>query len=229
MNSIRAEADQATLRAERAEEQVKKLQQDLLKNSHDMNSLIHQSDLKSKELEEAELKLKKYKQDSEEAEHFRSTKDSLERKVALLEEELDTAEKNLKDTVDKCAAMYLAYLVYADHHAFWYRLRQVDVKAEHFERQLQRAEQERDAWEKKYEVCLSPALSIAIVILINGYPLNANLSGFGSQISQIAERVGRLGGEHAGSVILSHELFLPFMILSSSSDQVFHRIQMYFE
>ncbi len=32
------------------------------------------------------------------------------------------------------------------------RLRQVDVKAEHFERQLQRVEQERDQWEKKYEV-----------------------------------------------------------------------------
>jgi tropomyosin len=32
------------------------------------------------------------------------------------------------------------------------RLRQVDVKAEHFERQVQRVEQERDAMEKKYEV-----------------------------------------------------------------------------
>lgn len=32
------------------------------------------------------------------------------------------------------------------------RLRQVDVKAEHFERQVQRAEQERDQWEQKYEV-----------------------------------------------------------------------------
>jgi uncharacterized membrane protein YciS (DUF1049 family) len=32
------------------------------------------------------------------------------------------------------------------------RLRQVDVKAEHFERQLARAEQERDQWEKKAEV-----------------------------------------------------------------------------
>jgi tropomyosin len=31
------------------------------------------------------------------------------------------------------------------------RLRQVDVKAEHFERQVQRVEQERDQWEKKYE------------------------------------------------------------------------------
>ena len=34
------------------------------------------------------------------------------------------------------------------------RLRQVDVKAEHFERQVQRVEQERDMWEKKYEVCV---------------------------------------------------------------------------
>jgi tropomyosin len=32
-----------------------------------------------------------------------------------------------------------------------YRLRQVDVKAEHFERQVQRVEQERDQWERKYE------------------------------------------------------------------------------
>lgn len=34
------------------------------------------------------------------------------------------------------------------HHR---RLRQVDVKAEHFERQVQRVEQERDQWERKYE------------------------------------------------------------------------------
>jgi hypothetical protein len=32
------------------------------------------------------------------------------------------------------------------------RLRQVDVKAEHFERQVSRAEQERDEWEQKHSV-----------------------------------------------------------------------------
>ncbi|KAN0088587.1 hypothetical protein V8E55_005644 [Tylopilus felleus] len=31
------------------------------------------------------------------------------------------------------------------------KLRRVDIKAEHFLRQVQRAEQERDQWEKKYE------------------------------------------------------------------------------
>ncbi|KAI0693172.1 tropomyosin [Cerioporus squamosus] len=52
-------------------------------------------------------------------------------KIQLLEEELDAADKNLKEAMDK--------------------LRQVDVKAEHFERQVTRLEQERDQWEKKYE------------------------------------------------------------------------------
>ena len=32
------------------------------------------------------------------------------------------------------------------------RLRQVDVKAEHYERQVTRAEQERDEWERKHGV-----------------------------------------------------------------------------
>ncbi|KAA1134445.1 hypothetical protein PGTUg99_001038 [Puccinia graminis f. sp. tritici] len=54
---------------------------------------------------------------------------SLQHKIALLESELDNAEKNLRETTDK--------------------LRQVDVKAEHFERQVQRIESERDSWEKK--------------------------------------------------------------------------------
>lgn len=43
---------------------------------------------------------------------------------------MDKAEKDLKETTEK--------------------LRQVDVKAEHFERQVQRLEQERDEWERKH-------------------------------------------------------------------------------
>ena len=41
-----------------------------------------------------------------------------------------------------------------------FRLRQVDVKAEHFERQVTRLEQDRDAWEKKYEVSLGSEHSL---------------------------------------------------------------------
>ncbi len=38
----------------------------------------------------------------EEAERGKATNDSLTRKIELLEDELDAAEKNLKETVEKC-------------------------------------------------------------------------------------------------------------------------------
>jgi hypothetical protein len=43
------------------------------------------------------------------------------------------------------------------------RLRQVDVKAEHFERQVSRAEQERDEWEQKHSV--SPSFDYVDLLL----------------------------------------------------------------
>lgn len=43
----------------------------------------------------------------EEAERGKATNDSLTRKIELLEDELDTAEKNLKETVDKCVPISL--------------------------------------------------------------------------------------------------------------------------
>ena len=49
-----------------------------------------------------------------------------------------------------------------------HRLRQVDVKAEHFERQVQRLEQERDAWEKKFEVRTSLRLSMSSPHVVTG-------------------------------------------------------------
>jgi len=131
MASLRVEADKAVLRAEEAEAKNKTLEQSLLEKDHEQLSLAHKLDLATEQLEKAEVELEKYKKASLDGEQSKTTSEGLVRKVQLLEEELDAAEKNVKETVEK--------------------LRQVDVKAEHFERQLQRAEQERDAWEKKYE------------------------------------------------------------------------------
>ena len=168
MTSLRLEADKAVSRAEDAEAKNKLLEQAALEKDHELLSLTHKLDLATQQLEKAEADLDIYKKASLEGEQSKTTSEGLVRKVQLLEEELDAAEKNVKETVEKCA-VYLAYLVYADHHSFWCRLRQVDVKAEHFERQLQRAEQEREAWEKKFEVSLSPTLGIAIIIIMTIY------------------------------------------------------------
>jgi len=51
--------------------------------------------------------LVKTKATLEEAERGKATNDSLTRKIKLLEDELDTAEKNLKEAVEKCVFVCL--------------------------------------------------------------------------------------------------------------------------
>ncbi len=104
----------------------------MLERDQEIASLQHKLQLAEADLEKAEDKVKELKGQAEEGDAHKATGENLTRKVQLLEEELDKAEKDLKDATEK--------------------LRQVDVKAEHFERQLQRAEQERDEWEKKAAV-----------------------------------------------------------------------------
>lgn len=53
------------------------------------------------DLKQVEEKLEESKRSQEDGEHTRSTNDSLQRKVQLLDDELATADRNLKDTVEK--------------------------------------------------------------------------------------------------------------------------------
>ncbi|KAG6850791.1 hypothetical protein H0H93_008829 [Arthromyces matolae] len=145
MNQLRTEADHAIARAEEAETKNKKYEQLLLEKDQEISSLQHRLGVLDSDLEKAEQNLATHKTASAEGEQSKQTSELLQRKVQLLEEELDTAEKNLKETVENISGDQELILPPV-------RLRQVDVKAEHFERQVQRAEQERDVWEKKFEV-----------------------------------------------------------------------------
>jgi len=153
MNALRAEADAAVARAEDAEAKNKKYEQDLLEKDQNITSLNHKISVLDGELERAEAKLKELKDAQADGEHSKTTNDGLARKIVLLEEELDAAEKNVKETTEKCVLPNTCYHEICCRSLL--RLRQVDVKAEHFERQVQRAEQERDQWEQKYEVIVA--------------------------------------------------------------------------
>lgn len=52
-------------------------------------------------MEKTEEKLADMKLAKEEGEHNKNTADNLTRKIQLLEDELDAAEKNVKETVEK--------------------------------------------------------------------------------------------------------------------------------
>ncbi|GAA5933379.1 hypothetical protein JCM10213_001263 [Rhodosporidiobolus nylandii] len=102
-----------------------------MQKDQEIVSLQHKIANLEADLDKSEQKLSEAKGAKEDEESHRSANETLTRKISLLESELDNAEKQLRDTTDK--------------------LRQVDVKAEHFERQVARIEAERDSWEKKYE------------------------------------------------------------------------------
>lgn len=53
------------------------------------------------DLEKTEGKLRDHKANAEEQDSSKSNVDALSRKISMLEEELDTAEKNLRETTEK--------------------------------------------------------------------------------------------------------------------------------
>jgi len=128
---FRLQVEEADERAKGLEVKVKQLEQTLLEKEQENTSLNHRLQIAEGELDKREAQLKDAKNVGQEHETSKTTNEALSRKIQLLEEELDNAEKNLKETVE--------------------RLRQMDLKAEHFERKVQSLEQERDTWENKYE------------------------------------------------------------------------------
>ncbi|KAJ7258230.1 tropomyosin [Mycena rebaudengoi] len=137
---LREEADSALTRAEDAEAKSKGLEQTILEQEHEIASLRVQLSNIDEALGRAEDTVSDAKAATRKADESRSTIASLTRKIAPLEEELNTAERHAKDTVESCATTYTTEL-----------LREVDMKAEHFERQVRPEEQECDMWERKYE------------------------------------------------------------------------------
>ena len=101
MNQLRAEADNAIARAEEAEAKNKKLEQEILTKDQDIQSLNHRLTIAETKLDEADGKLTDAKHVRDEHETSKTTNEGLQRKIQLLEEELDSAEKNLKETVER--------------------------------------------------------------------------------------------------------------------------------
>ena len=102
MTSLRNEADNAVARAEEAEAKIKKLEQEILTKDQDIQSYQHRLANAETNLEKAEEKLNDVKGVRDEHESSKTTNEGLQRKILLLEEELDSAEKNLKETVERC-------------------------------------------------------------------------------------------------------------------------------
>jgi len=121
---------------------VKSLELSNTAKDQEITSLTHRNELLEKKLEEHEEKIEKFKGLENDESGARGERESLLRKVALLEEEAEQNDKNLRETTEKWSSLQAMTNS---------RLRQVDVKAEHFERKVTSLERERDALEKKVD------------------------------------------------------------------------------
>ncbi|TAQ84541.1 hypothetical protein B7494_g7138 [Chlorociboria aeruginascens] len=131
MNSLRIEADESAAKVEELQKQLKVLEQDNLQKEQEITSLTHKNGLLESEVEKLEAGIKDAKAVAAQGTDHSTQNETLTRRLQLLEEEAEEADKNLRETNDK--------------------LRQTDVKAGHFERKVQALELDRDQWETKFE------------------------------------------------------------------------------
>jgi len=131
MNSLRAEADQ--LHAENVElsAKIKAHEQDNLAKEQEITSLTHRNQVLEADLEKLEGTHKELKNTAELTTAASSNADTLTRKVQVLEDQVEKADRDLREANE--------------------RLRQTDVKAGHFERKVQALEQTNASLEAKYD------------------------------------------------------------------------------
>lgn len=98
---MRVEADAAVERAEQAEAKNKKYEQQLLEKDQEITSLQHKLSVSEAELAQVEGDLKTAKEAQAQGEESKTDLEGHKRKIQLLEEELDAAEKNAKEVVEK--------------------------------------------------------------------------------------------------------------------------------
>jgi len=89
---------------------LKSLELSSTSKDQEITSLTHRNELLEKKLEEYEEKFEKFKGLENDESGARGERESLLRKIALLEEESEQNDKNLKETTEKCPPFF--YLIY---------------------------------------------------------------------------------------------------------------------
>lgn len=102
---IRAEADAANARADEYEAKYKELEQIQMKQEHDIISLTNQNKHLEEDLELAQEKIKQLKTLEDDGDDLKKENDAAQRKITLLEQELENSELTIRETTKK----YVAY------------------------------------------------------------------------------------------------------------------------
>ena len=101
MNQLRVEVDESNAQVEEFKAKIKALEQDNLQKEQEITSLQHKNGLLEAEVEKLENDIKTHKGAAEEGHQHGTQNEALQRRLQLLEEEAEEADKNLRETNDK--------------------------------------------------------------------------------------------------------------------------------
>ena len=101
MNSLRLEADEASAKVEELQTKVKTLEQENLSKEQDITSLQHKNNLLESEVEKLETAIKDFKKAADEGQQHGTQNETLQRRLQLLEEEAEDADKTLREANEK--------------------------------------------------------------------------------------------------------------------------------
>lgn len=149
MQQLRVQADASASKVEELTAKVKTLEQENLAKEQEITSLTHKNQTLEGELEELHGRHGDLKKEVDSMGGQGTQNEALQRRLQILEEEAEEADKSLRETNDKYDHLRSSER-HADH-GLCYRLRQTDVKAGHYERKVQALESAREQWEEKYE------------------------------------------------------------------------------
>jgi tropomyosin len=103
MNKLRLEADEASGKVEELQSKVKVLEQENLSKEQEITSLQHKNGLLETTVEKLEDEIKALKKAVDESQHHGTQNETLTRRLQLLEEEAERADKTLRDANEKYA------------------------------------------------------------------------------------------------------------------------------
>ena len=101
MESLRVEAEDATTKNEELTAKVKHLEQENMAKEQEITSLTHRNQLLEQENETLDGKHKEQKNIAEQGTHHSTENEALQRRLQLLEDEAEQADKNLRETNEK--------------------------------------------------------------------------------------------------------------------------------
>lgn len=109
MNQLRLEADDSAQKVEEMSAKVKSLEQDNLAKEQEVTSLSHKNGLLESEVEKLETMIKDFKKAADDGTQHSSTNEALTRRLQLLEEEAEEADKTLREANEKYVADYYTF------------------------------------------------------------------------------------------------------------------------